>query len=34
VSAHFEGPVEDSEVVVYERFVEEEMAFGYRRKTG
>ncbi|MFW9886169.1 MAG: selenocysteine-specific translation elongation factor [Candidatus Thorarchaeota archaeon] len=34
VSVKFEGPVEDSEEVVYERFVEEEMAFGYRRKTG
>ncbi|MFX1272340.1 MAG: selenocysteine-specific translation elongation factor [Promethearchaeota archaeon] len=34
VSVKFEDPVEDSEEVVYERFVEEEMAFGYRRKTG
>ncbi|MHA1937054.1 MAG: selenocysteine-specific translation elongation factor [Candidatus Thorarchaeota archaeon] len=34
VSVQFEGPVEDSEEVIYERFVEEEIAFGYRRKTG
>jgi selenocysteine-specific elongation factor len=34
VSVEFESPVEDSEEVIYERFVEEEMAFGYRRKTG
>ncbi|MFX1261588.1 MAG: selenocysteine-specific translation elongation factor [Promethearchaeota archaeon] len=34
VSVKFESPVEDSEEVIYERFVEEEMAFGYRRKVG
>jgi selenocysteine-specific elongation factor len=33
VSVQFESPVEDSEEVIYERFVEEEIAFGYRRKT-
>ncbi len=34
VSVQFESPVDDSEEVIYERFVEEEIAFGYRRKTG
>ncbi|MHA2384973.1 MAG: selenocysteine-specific translation elongation factor [Candidatus Thorarchaeota archaeon] len=34
VSVQFESPVEDSEEVIYERFVEEEISFGYRRKTG
>lgn len=34
VSAHFEAPVHDSDEVIYERFVEEEVFFGHRRKTG
>jgi hypothetical protein len=34
VSVQFDGPVEDAEEVIYERFVEEEIAFGHRRKTG
>ena len=32
--ARFEAPVADSEEVIYERFVEEELAFGHRRKIG
>ncbi|MFW9966812.1 MAG: EF-Tu/IF-2/RF-3 family GTPase, partial [Candidatus Thorarchaeota archaeon] len=32
--AQFDALVEDSEEVIYERFVEEELAFGHRRKIG